>query len=139
MSVIIYRHNIIELLQNISNFSNKIVDVIRKSHEFCFTFVRVITIVVSNHVNCCEYLPMTSEHWQRLLDDVTRFAAILLLSPPSYILYTLIGATSRATFKIPLDYSISQYIPFYATVVYLIVTVQDNCYSCNNSNKTSVV
>ena len=40
-----------ELLLNINNFSNKIVDVIRKSHEFSFKIVRVITIVVSNPVN----------------------------------------------------------------------------------------
>ena len=35
-----------ELLQDINNFSNKIVDVIRKSNEFSFKIVRVITIVV---------------------------------------------------------------------------------------------
>ena len=40
-----------ELLQDINNFSKAIVDVIRKSHEFSFKIVRVITIVVSNHVN----------------------------------------------------------------------------------------
>ena len=40
-----------ELLLDINNFSNKIVDVIRKSHEFSFKIVRVITIVVSNPVN----------------------------------------------------------------------------------------
>ena len=37
---------LIELLLDINNFSNKIVDVIRKSHEFRFAIVRVITIVV---------------------------------------------------------------------------------------------
>ena len=40
-----------ELLLHINNFSNKIVDVIRKSHECSFKIVRVITIVVSNPVN----------------------------------------------------------------------------------------
>ena len=40
-----------ELLLDINNFSNKIVDVIRKSHEFGLKIVRVITIVVSNPVN----------------------------------------------------------------------------------------
>ena len=35
-----------ELLLDINNFSNKIVDVIRMSHEFSFKIVRVITIVV---------------------------------------------------------------------------------------------
>ena len=39
-----------ELLLNINNFSNKIVDGIRKSHEFSFKIVRVITIVVSKPV-----------------------------------------------------------------------------------------
>ena len=39
-----------ELLLNINNFNNKIVDVIRKSHEFSFKIVQVITIVVSNPV-----------------------------------------------------------------------------------------
>ena len=39
-----------ELLQDINNFSKTIVDVIRKSHDFSFKIVRVITIVVSNHV-----------------------------------------------------------------------------------------
>ena len=40
-----------ELLQDIYNFSKTIVDFIRKSHELSFKIVRVITIVVSNHVN----------------------------------------------------------------------------------------
>ena len=35
-----------ELLLDINNFSNKIVNVIRKSHEFSFKIVRVITIVL---------------------------------------------------------------------------------------------
>ena len=44
-----------ELFLNINNFSNKIFDVIRKSHEFSFKIVLVLTIDVSNplyfHVN----------------------------------------------------------------------------------------
>ena len=40
-----------ELLRDINNFSKTIVDVIRKSHEFSFKIVRVITIVVSNPAN----------------------------------------------------------------------------------------
>ena len=40
-----------ELLLDINNFSNKIVDVIKKTHEFSFKIKRVITIVVSNPVN----------------------------------------------------------------------------------------
>ena len=35
-----------ELLLDINNLSNKIVDVIRKSHKFIFKIARVITIVV---------------------------------------------------------------------------------------------
>ena len=40
-----------ELLLDMKSFSNKIMDVIRKSHEFSFKCVGVITIVVSNPVN----------------------------------------------------------------------------------------
>ena len=40
-----------ELLLDINNFSNKIVNVIRKSHEFSYKIVRVIMIIVSNPVN----------------------------------------------------------------------------------------
>ena len=61
-----------ELLLNINSFSNKIVDVIRKSREFNFKIVRVITIDVSNPVNFFSESPhMTSEHCQRILNDVT--------------------------------------------------------------------
>ena len=58
---------------NINNFSNKIVDVIRKFHEFSLKIARVITIVVSNPVNFLVNgrLYMTSEPCQRILDDVT--------------------------------------------------------------------
>ena len=52
-----------ELLQVINNFSKTIVDVIRKSHEFSFKIVRVITLVVSKNVNfLVNAPPMTSEH-----------------------------------------------------------------------------
>ena len=40
-----------ELLQDINKFSKTIVDVIRKSHEFIFKIVRVITLAVLNPVN----------------------------------------------------------------------------------------
>ena len=40
-----------ELWLNINNFSNKIVDVVRKSHEVRLKIVRVVTIVVSHPVN----------------------------------------------------------------------------------------
>ena len=40
-----------ELLLNINNFSYTIVDVIRKSYEFSFQIVLVITIVVWNPLN----------------------------------------------------------------------------------------
>ena len=63
-----------ELLLDIKNFSKTIVHAIRKSHEFSFKIVRVITIVVSNYVNfLVNVRPMTSEHCQRILDDVRIF------------------------------------------------------------------
>ena len=78
-----------ELLLNITNFSNKIVEVIRKSHEFSFNIVLVITIVVSNPVNFL----VNALLWRQSIASwylmTSRFAAILLLSPPSHILYTL--------------------------------------------------
>ena len=83
-----------ELLLDINNFSNKIVDVIRKSHEFSFKIVRVITIVVSNPINFL----VNARLWRQSIASgysmTSQFAAILLLSPPSYILYTLAGAIS---------------------------------------------
>ena len=45
-----------ELLLDINNFNNEIADVIRKSHEFSFKIVQVITIVVSNPVNFLELI-----------------------------------------------------------------------------------
>ena len=52
-----------ELLLDINNFIKTIVHVIRKSHEFRFKIVRVITIVVSNPVNfLVNARPITSEH-----------------------------------------------------------------------------
>ena len=60
-----------ELLLNINNFSDKMVDVHRKSHEFSFKIARV-KINVSNPINfLLKCSPMTSEHCQRMLDDVT--------------------------------------------------------------------
>ena len=85
-----------ELLLNIINFSNKIVDVMRKSHEFYFKIVRVITIVVSNPVNSL----VNDLLWRQSISSgysmTSRFAAILLLSPPSYILYTLVVPIRRS-------------------------------------------
>ena len=81
-----------ELLLDINNFSNKILDVIRKSHEFSFEIVRVITIVVSNQVNFL----VNARLWRQSISSgylmTSRFADILLLSPSSYILYTLKNA-----------------------------------------------
>ena len=84
-----------ELLQDINNFSKIIVDIIRKSHEFSFKIVRVITIVVSNPVNVL----VNARLWRQSIASgysmTLRFSAILLLSPPSYILYTLHPGTAR--------------------------------------------
>ena len=77
-----------ELLLDINNFSNKIMDVIRKSHEFSFKIVRVITIVVSNLVNFIVNASLLYQSIASWYSMTSRFAAILLLSPPSYILYT---------------------------------------------------
>ena len=77
-----------ELLPDINNFSKTIVHVIRKSHEFSFKIVRVITIVVSNPVNFLENArPMTSEHCQRILDDVTIFCHLAVESTFLYSLH----------------------------------------------------
>ena len=63
-----------ELLPNINNISKTLVHVIRKSHEFSFKIVRVITLVVSNRVYfLVNARPMTPEHCQRIPDDVTIF------------------------------------------------------------------
>ena len=81
-----------ELLQDINNFSKTIVD-IRKSHEFSFKIVRVITIVVSNPVNflvnACLWRQSTAS-WYSM---TSWFSAILLLSPSYCILYTLLGVS----------------------------------------------
>ena len=79
-----------ELLLNINNFSNKIVDVIRKSHKFSFKIVRVITIVVSNPVNFLVNARLWRQSIASGYSKTSRFSAILLLSPPSSILYTLV-------------------------------------------------
>ena len=60
-----------------------------KSHAFSFKIVRVITIVVSNPV---KFL-MNARLWRQSIASwysmTSRFSAILLLSPPSYILCTM--------------------------------------------------
>ena len=79
-----------ELLLNINNFSYKIVYVIRKSHEFSFKIVRVITIVVSNFLNFLVNALLWRQNIASGYSMTSRFAAILLLSSSSYILYTLV-------------------------------------------------
>ena len=79
-----------ELLLDINNFSNNIVDVIRMSHEFSFKIVRVITIVVSNPVNFLVSARLCRQSIASGYSMTSRFSAILLLSPPSYILDTLV-------------------------------------------------
>ena len=77
-----------ELLLDINNFSKTIVHVIRKSHEFTFKIVQVITIVVSNPVNfLVNARPMTSEHCHRILDDVTIFCHLAVESTFLYSLH----------------------------------------------------
>ena len=78
-----------ELLQDNNNFSNKIVDVIRKSHEFSFKIVRVITIVVWIPLIFLWMLSLWRQSIASGYSMTWRFSATLLLSPPSYILYTL--------------------------------------------------
>ena len=77
-----------ELLQDINNFSKTIVDVIRKSHEFSFKIVRVITLVFSNLVNFLVNARLWRQSIASWYSMTSRFSIILLLSPPSYILYT---------------------------------------------------
>ena len=88
-----------ELLQDINNFSKTIVDVIRKSHEFRFKIVRVITIVVSNPV----IFFVNARLWRQSIASwysmTSRFFAILLLNPPSNILYTLVYMTSGTVWR----------------------------------------
>ena len=71
-----------------------------KFHEFSFKIVQVIRIVVSNSVNFL----VNAFPWRQSIASgysmTLLLAAILLLSPPSYILYTL-GATVFITEKIP--------------------------------------
>ena len=59
------------------------------THEFSYKIVRVITIVVSNPV----YFLVNALLWCQSIasgySKRSQFTAILLLSPPSYILYTL--------------------------------------------------
>ena len=79
-----------ELLKDINNFSKTIVHVIRKSHEFSFKIIRVITIVVSNPVNFLlndRLCLMTLEHRQLILDDVTIFRHLAVESTFLYSLH----------------------------------------------------
>ena len=84
-----------ELLQDINNFSKTIVDVIRKCHEFSFKIVRVITIVASNPVNFLVNARLWRQSIASWYSMASRFFAILLLSPLSYILYTMDTANPR--------------------------------------------
>ena len=63
-------------------------DIIKKSHEFSFKIVRVITIAVSNPVNFL----VNARLWRQSIASgysmTSRLSAILLLSPPSNIFYT---------------------------------------------------
>ena len=94
-----------ELLLNINNFSNKIMDVIRKSHEFNFKIVRVITIVVSNPVSfLVNARPMTSEHCQQILDDVTIFRHLAVESTILYSSHPAVNSSGwryRSHIKFP--------------------------------------
>ena len=78
-----------ELLQDINNFSKTIVYVIRKSHAFSFKIVPVITIVVSNPFNFLVNASLWRQTIMSWYSMTSLFSAILVLSPPSYILYTL--------------------------------------------------
>ena len=76
-----------ELLQGINNFSKTIVHVSRKSHEFSFKILRVITIGVSNPV----YFPVNVGLWRQSIPSwysmTSRFSVILLLSTYLYSLH----------------------------------------------------
>ena len=71
-----------KLLLDINNFSNKILDFVRKSHEFSFKIVRVIAIVVSNPVNFLVNACLWRQSIASGYSMTSRFAAIMLLSPP---------------------------------------------------------
>ena len=93
-----------ELLQDVNNFSKTIVDVIRKSHEFSFKIIRVIRIVVSNPVNflvCARQWRQSNASWCSMTSG---FSPILLLSPPSYILYTLLITFFPPSSSVSLSY-----------------------------------
>ena len=89
-----------ELLQHINNFSKTIVHVIRKSHEFSFKIVQVIMIVVSNQVD----FRVNARLWRQSIASwysmMPRFSSILLLSPPSCILFTLVVFIANARLKL---------------------------------------
>ena len=97
-----------ELLLDINNFSETIVRAIRKSHEFSFKIVQVITIVVSNPVNfLVNARSMTSEHCQRILVDVTIFRHLAVESTflyslhPGFSKHLSIGAARNNIFFMP--------------------------------------
>ena len=79
-----------ELLLDINNFSNKIVDFIRKSHGFSFKIVQVITIVVWIPLIFLWMLGLWRQSIASGYSMTSRFTSILLLSSPSRIPYTLI-------------------------------------------------
>ena len=79
-----------ELLLDINNFSKTIVDVIRKSHEFSFKIVGVITIVVWIPLIFLWILGPWRQSIASRYSMTSRFAAILLLSSLSYVLYTMV-------------------------------------------------
>ena len=79
-----------ELLQDIINFSKKIGNAIRKSHEFSFKIARFITMVVSNYVNFLVNARLRHQSIDSWHSMKSRFSAILLLSPPSSILYSMV-------------------------------------------------
>ena len=89
---------------------------IRKSHELSFKIVRVITIVVSNPVNFLVNAGLWRQSTASGYSLTSRFAAILLLSPPSYNLYTLAHTISKLMIFVLL---LTKYIP---TNEWLLIT-----------------
>ena len=80
-----------ELLQDINNFSKTIVYFIRKSHEFSFEIVQVVTIFVANPVNFFLWMPAydiraLQADTPSCLHDVTIF---LHLAVESSFIYSL--------------------------------------------------
>ena len=85
-----------ELSLNINNFSNKIVDVIRKSRQVIYKIVQVVQFPLI-------YFFVYALLWHQSIASgysmTSRFAAILLLSSTTYILSTLID-TELGKFQI---------------------------------------